>query len=99
VRYAPIDLVLYYNLLIDNYRLHGYNIGMKRPKLKEPSDYPQMAFRVSTKDKERLTELIDEVHRIANTKISSGDRRFKKNEIIVDALWLGLTKFIKSKYQ
>ena len=70
---------------------------MKRPKLKDPSDYPQMAFRVSSEDKERLMELIDEVHAVANSKIKAGEYKIKRNELIVDALWLGLSS-IKRKY-
>ena len=71
---------------------------MKRPELKDPSDYPQMAFRVSSEDKERLMELINEVHEIANSKVREGEKKFKKNELIVDALWLGLSQ-IKKKYR
>jgi len=61
---------------------------MKRKKL--PSDYPQMAFRVSASDKSRLEELINEVHVLANRAVPESDFRVKKNELIVDALWNGL---------
>lgn len=64
---------------------------MKKPRLKKtPADYPQMAFRVSEEDKNRLLSLINEVHSLANSKITEDQRRVKKNELIVDALWKGL---------
>lgn len=61
-----------------------------RPTRRKPSDYPQMAFRVSAEDKGRLEKLIDEVHKLANNRLEPDHLRFKKNELIVDALWKGL---------
>jgi hypothetical protein len=61
-----------------------------RPTRKKPSDYPQMAFRVSAADKTRLEQLIDEVHKLANKRLEPDHLKFKKNELIVDALWNGL---------
>lgn len=51
---------------------------MKRPKLKDPSDYPQMAFRVSAEDKEGLMELISEVHEVANSRVKEREYKIKK---------------------
>lgn len=70
---------------------------MKREKKKQPSDYPQMAFRVSEEDKERLSSLIDQVHRVANKSVADDERRVKKNELIVSALFSGLES-LKKRY-
>ena len=70
---------------------------MKREKKKQPSDYPQMAFRVSEEEKQRLADLIDQVHRNANKKVADDEKRVKKNELIVNALFAGLES-LKKKY-
>lgn len=69
----------------------------KRPPKKKPSDYPQMAFRVSAEDKVRLETLVSEVHAIANKHVAPDDFKVKKNEIIVDALWKGLLSLKKHR--
>lgn len=63
---------------------------MKREKKKRPSDYPQMAFRVSEEDKLKLTEMIDHIHRLANKSAAEDEKKTKKNELIVAALFSGL---------
>lgn len=81
------------NLLLYNVRQTAEELDMPRsarPTRKKPSDYPQMAFRVSKEDKSRLEELIDEVHQMANKRLKPDHLKFKKNELIVDALWNGL---------
>lgn len=70
---------------------------MKREKKKRPADYPQMAFRVSDEDKEKLAELIDDVHRLANKSAAEDEKKTKKNELIVAALFSGL-QTLKRKY-
>jgi hypothetical protein len=70
---------------------------MKREKKKRPSDYPQMAFRVSEEDKQRLTDLIGRVHRLANKGAAEDDKKTKKNELIAAALFVGL-QTLKNKY-
>lgn len=70
---------------------------MKREKKKSPADYPQMAFRVSDEDKEKLTDLIDDVHRLANKSAAEDEKKTKKNELIVAALFAGLQS-LKKKY-
>lgn len=70
---------------------------MKRDKKMHPSDYPQMAFRVSMEDKDSLSKLIDSVHISANKKIEDDEKRVKKNELIVEALFIGL-QTLKKKH-
>jgi hypothetical protein len=70
---------------------------MKREKKKSPADYPQMAFRVSEEDKQRLADLVDQVHRLANKGAADDDKKTKKNELIAAALFSGLQS-LKKKY-
>lgn len=70
---------------------------MKHQKKKRPSDYPQLAFRVSEEDKKSLTKLINDVYRLANQGLMSDEKPIKKNELIVTALTSGLSK-LKKKY-
>jgi hypothetical protein len=70
---------------------------MKREKKKSPADYPQMAFRISDEDKKKLTDLIDDVHRLANKNAAEDEKKTKKNELIVTALFTGLQS-LKKKY-
>ena len=69
--------------------------NQRRPPKKKPSDYPQMAFRVSASDKERLSQLVSEVHRKVNRGVASDQFKVKKNELIVDALYKGLSALKK----
>ncbi len=55
-----------------------------------------MAFRVSADDKAKLEKLITEVHKLANGRLSDEQLKFKKNELIVDALWKGLLDLKKN---
>lgn len=72
-------------------------VEMKREKKKLPSDYPQMAFRVSEEDKKRITALVEHVHRLANKDSADNDKKIKKNELISAALISGL-QTLKKKY-
>lgn len=70
-------------------------IKEKRPR-KTPADYPQMIFRVNQADKDRLNELIEKVVRLANREVTEeGLKKFRKNDVIVDALFLGLLNLEK----
>lgn len=66
---------------------------VKNKKL--PSEYPQLAFRVSKADKERLTELVEQIQATLNGRRNEGDPWINKNDVIVRALYEGL-KRIKS---
>ncbi|MCB9062527.1 MAG: hypothetical protein H6622_13475 [Halobacteriovoraceae bacterium] len=65
-------------------------------KGRQPSDYPQFAFRLSATAKEKLTEMINEVTDYCNKDLGPGEYMFRKNEIIIEALERGL-KDIKKK--
>jgi hypothetical protein len=70
---------------------------MNREKKKRPADYPQMAFRVSEEDKQRLSDLINQVHSLANKGVAEDEKRTKKNALIVAALFAGLQS-LKRRY-
>ena len=58
---------------------------------KKPGDYPQMIFRVNQDDKERLYRSIDRLVEVINKDGSKkGLRPVRKNDVIVDALTIGL---------
>ena len=54
---------------------------LARPVKKRPSDYPQMAFRVSAEDKAALEKLISEIHVTANENIKDEHRVVKKTKV------------------
>lgn len=62
---------------------------------KTPADYPQMNFRVSQADKDRLSELIDTVTRLHNETRLPHMKVIRKNEMIVTALFFGLLRMEK----
>jgi hypothetical protein len=62
---------------------------------KTPADYPQMIFRVSQTDKDRLHQLIEQVTDLANEHCRESAKKFRKNDVIVDALFLGLLSLEK----
>ena len=70
---------------------------MESRKKASPNDYPQFSFRVSMEDKETLLREIDEVTTIANRRLNKDDRVVRKNDIIVQALHLGLQTLKKAK--
>lgn len=66
---------------------------MKRKKT--PADYPQMNFRVSQADKDRLSELIETVTSLHNETRLPHMKVIRKNEMIVTALFYGLLRMEK----
>ena len=70
----------------------------ERPKKKQRTDYPQLAFRIKKEDKEGIMSFIDDLQRMANSGLGPDDKRVKKNELMVDAIWLGLLQ-LKKKYR
>ena len=70
----------------------------QRTKKKIPSDYPQFTFRISQEDKERLSKLVEEVKTIVNSRLEEDEVKVKKNELLVEALLLGL-KTLQKKYK
>jgi hypothetical protein len=64
----------------------------RRPKADKrlPSEYPQMAFRVSKEKKEELSALIENIQSALNRKRKNGDPFINKNDVTIDALEKGL---------
>lgn len=67
-----------------------------RKQGKRPSDYPQFAFRISEELKERLNELVEEVTELYNKQIPDGEYLYRKNDIIAEALEIGLIQMKKN---
>ena len=59
-------------------------------KKKQPTDYPQFSFRISNEDKKRINQLASEVLDASNASLDSSAKMFRKNDVLVDALYLGL---------
>lgn len=62
---------------------------------RKPSDYPQFAFRVTAEKKDRLSEMINEVTELFNKNVSPGEYLYRKNDIIIEALEIGLKQMKK----
>lgn len=70
-------------------------MGRKPVKNKKlPEDYPQFAFRISKADKEKILNQVDEVQRLLNTKRSVGSPFINKNDILKNAIEIGI-KYLK----
>ncbi len=63
---------------------------MKPRKKVRPQDYPQLAFRVSAETKEKLMADVTELAARYNMELKEGDCRYRKNDIIIEALKRGL---------
>ena len=64
-------------------------------KRKNPKDYPQFTFRVDSETKLNLTQNIEEVLDLYNKTLDPNGYKFRKNNIIVKALELGLEQMKK----
>lgn len=65
-------------------------VPIKDKKL--PTDYPQMAFRLTIEDKKRLTSAIERIQNSLNAKRNDGAPYVNKNDVIIRALFEGLKK-------
>lgn len=63
---------------------------------RKPSDYPQFAFRTTEEFKERINGLVEEVTELFNKNIQEGEYLYRKNDIIAEALELGLMQMKKN---
>lgn len=74
---------------------------MKKARTKaDPSDYPIFAFRLSKEDKALVQQRVsDAVEVINKTRDKENRTRVRKNEVIVDALLLGLGQFKAGKFK
>lgn len=68
-------------------------------KRKVPSDYPQLPFRISLEDKNRINELSEEILANSNKALEAEEKVFRKNDVLVDALYLGLMTLKKKGHK
>ena len=59
---------------------------------KTPSEYPQIAFRISKEDKRRLANQIEKIQAAMNNRRKEGSPFLNKNDIFMMALNEGLKK-------
>lgn len=59
--------------------------------LKKPTDYPQFYFRISEKDKVQIERLAEGIIKKMNNKKSAGIKKAKRNELLAQALLIGLS--------
>jgi hypothetical protein len=71
---------------------------MKRDKLKTPEDYEIFSFRTTQPEKDALKTEIGSVTDFYNRKLKDGERKWRKNDVIMEALRIGL-KELKRKRQ
>lgn len=64
---------------------------MKKLKKKQPDDYPIFSFRISKEDKEDLIKKLDDAKMKLNHGIGEDERVVTKNDILIEAIKLGLT--------
>ena len=57
---------------------------------KMPSEYPQFTFRVSKSKKDELSDLISAIQASRNRKRGDSDPFLNKNDVIIEALEIGL---------
>lgn len=63
---------------------------MTTDKKKKPNEYPLFAFRIDEEKKEELNSLLESVRESLNKKIGPEDKLWMKNDIIYEAIKLGL---------
>lgn len=65
-------------------------------KVRTSSDYPQFSFRVTADAKERISIAVDEVTELYNKNVPLGEYLYRKNDIIIEALEIGLAQMKKN---
>lgn len=70
---------------------------MTKDKKKKPSEYPLFAFRIDEDKKKELNLLLEDVRETLNKKIEPEEKLWMKNDIIYEALILGLPLLKKGK--
>lgn len=68
---------------------------MRPKKKKDKLDYPIMAFRVSEESKLELMAEVDRLLALYNENIKEDEYMFRKNDIIVEAMRVGLKQLGK----
>ena len=64
---------------------------------KHPSEYPQLAFRVSKKDKEKLLILASKITKAMNRQRKENDSYLTKGDVFVRALFIGFEQLRKNE--
>lgn len=64
-------------------------------KLKKPSDYPQIYFRIREDQKAEIDELVEQILELQLKDRSEDERLPKRNTVMCDALMLGLEQMKK----
>lgn len=64
---------------------------------KSPSEYPQIAFRLSKADKDRISDEIEAVQTLLNKRRKEDDPFVNKNDVFMWAIEEGLKVLKKSK--
>lgn len=64
---------------------------------KSPSEYPQIAFRLSKADKDRISDEIEAVQTLLNKRRKEGDPFVNKNDVFMWAIDEGLKTLRKTK--
>ena len=62
---------------------------------KRPSDYPQLAFRVKKEAKDHIMKQIDELTSLYNKKRKKDEWKYRKNELFMESLEIGLAELKK----
>ena len=70
---------------------------MKREKLKTPDDYEIFSFRITQDQKDKLNTMIDAVADLYNRKRSDDEKKYRKNDIIMEAIEKGLQTMKRNK--
>jgi hypothetical protein len=64
---------------------------------KSPSEYPQIAFRLSKDDKDRISDEIEAVQTLLNKRRKEGDPFVNKNDVFMWAIDEGLKTLRKTR--
>jgi|GEM_PF-5374644 hypothetical protein len=64
---------------------------------KTPSEYPQIAFRLSKGDKDRISDGIEEVQNLLNKRRKDGEPFVNKNDVFKWAIEEGLKSLRRAK--
>jgi hypothetical protein len=70
-------------------------IGIKKKSRKKPQDYPQLAFRVTDEIKVEIMDEVEEIAEGLNKRRGEKDYIIRKNDVIVEALRIGLKQLKK----
>ena len=68
---------------------------MAREKLKTPKDYGSLSFRCTEEEKSTLNTDIEAVTKLYNARLEDDERVWRKNDVIMEALRIGLAAMKK----